>query len=840
MTHASLKLIPGIDTTRTPALNEAAISSCQFIRFMPDRMGQGLVQKLGGWSKFYPTAVGATVRALHAWADTNDNSHLAIGTEEAIATLTNGVLTYRNPQEYEADVAANVLTTAGSSRVTINDFGSNVTSYDSVYIKTPISVGGVVLSGFYQTIAQLPDSYQIIAKNVIGQPVLTTQTAPADLMTGMAATAAACVGTTATVDFTGNYLVPVGSYVTVAGITPSGYNGRWRVTASTAGATSTVSFVLPAGIAIGTVFGTVAYIGVPVFATTTDQISVTVSLAGHGLSVGSTFAVLVATNVGGITISRGNYLVQSVTNANEFVITAANAASSTATARMNGGDARYRYYIGQNAIGAALGYGSGGYGYGGYGSGVMFDGGREMAVTGGSSVGTLATLTFAEDIVVPVGSEIIVAGVSPSGYNSPTSGTWTVTASVSGSVSFRIPSHIASSASGGSITVTHWAFLGADDWALDNFGEYLIASPHRQEVFFWAPEGGATDAQVVPNAPLVNEGVFVAMPERQLVAYGSTFTGIQDPLLVRWTTLGDITTWVGSATNQAGSYRISKGSMIVGGMQGPQQALLWTDLGVWAMQYINFPLVWSFNEIADGCGLIGRKAMGTMGGSVYWMSQSQFFRLAGGGVEPIMCPVWDVVFQDLDTDYAQNIRCAPNSRFGEVAWYFPTIGSGGSPSKYVKYNVALNQWDYGSLARTAWIDQSVLGPPIGASAGNFIQQHETSMDADGDPMLSNFRTGYFALSDGDWKTFVDQVWPDMKWGFFDQEQIAQVRITFFVADYPGQTPVAHGPYTVTQATEYITPRFRGRLVAIQVSSNDLGSFWRLGNIRYRLAQDGRY
>ena len=67
------------------------------------------------------------------------------------------------------------------------------------------------------------------------------------------------------------------------------------------------------------------------------------------------------------------------------------------------------------------------------------------------------------------------------------------------------------------------------------------------------------------------------------------------------------------------------------------------------MQYAGPPYVYQFNELGTGCGLIGRKAAGSIGGVVYWMGQSQFFRLAGGGVEPIRCPVWDVVFQDLDT-----------------------------------------------------------------------------------------------------------------------------------------------------------------------------------------------
>ena len=330
------------------------------------------------------------------------------------------------------------------------------------------------------------------------------------------------------------------------------------------------------------------------------------------------------------------------------------------------------------------------------------------------------------------------------------------------------------------------------------------------------------------------------MPHRQIIAFGSTFDGIIDHLLVRWCDIENYNQWIALPQNQAGSFRLTRGSRIIGAIQGPQQSYLWTDVGLWSMQYIGQPDVYSFNEIGVGCGLIGSKAAGALGGVTYWMGQSQFYALGGDGVQTINCPIWDVIFQDLDTSNLDKIRFAGNSRFGEITWYYPTISSGGEVSNYVKYNSIIQQWDYGALGRTAWINQSIFGPPIGADTNQFIQQHETSPDADGQAMQSGFTTGYFALSEGNWEVFVDQVWPDMKWGFFGGTQNANVNITFYTADYPGQTPVAHGPFTVTEATTFITPRIRARLMAIEISSADIGSFWRLGQLRYRSQQDGKY
>ena len=200
----------------------------------------------------------------------------------------------------------------------------------------------------------------------------------------------------------------------------------------------------------------------------------------------------------------------------------------------------------------------------------------------------------------------------------------------------------------------------------------------------------------------------------------------------------------------------------------------------------------------------------------------------GSGPQSIPCPIWDVIFQNINTSYYYKVCCAVNSQFNEVTWYYPV----------------LQQWDYGSLGRTAWIDQSVLGSPIGAGSDNYLYQHEIGNDAavgtSTTAMNSSFQTGFFQLNEADNLIFIDQIWPDMKWGTYSGTQNATVQITFYVTNYPGDAVTAYGPYTMTQATEYISVRIRARLMSIGVSSNDVGTFWRLGAIRYRFQMDGKF
>lgn len=689
MAHAALTLTPGVNQTRTPALNQAAISSCDMIRFIPDQQLGGLPQKLGGWIKKFPQAMGSMVRALWAWADINNVYYLAVGCEASLQVITYGdgglgvpARQDITPHRDEHNVPVVVDTTAGSPVVLITDPASGVTNYDSVFIATHIAVGGLVLYGLYQCTQVSANTYTIVAHDRLGNP--------------MPATASVVGGGV------------VANYSTVIG----------------------VSFV-------------------------------TVTLPVHGYVVGDTYTAFVPITVGGIQI-YGDYLVQSTPTAGTFTIQTSNAATATlGPVPENGGNARYIYLIGSGPLPAGSGFGVGGFGTGGFGSGTT-----------------------------PV-------------------------------------------ANPGFPIVTN-------DWSLDNWGSFLVACPVGGAIYIWNPLSNQFSASAVSQAPPFNTGVFVAMPQRQIVAYGSTFTGIIDPLLVRWCDVNNFTSWIALVQNQAGSYRLTRGSKIVGAIQGPQQGLLWTDVGLWDMQYVGQPNIYSFNEVGIGCGLIGRRAAGTLSGSVYWMSQSQFYVLSGDGVQVIYCPIWDVIFQNLDQTQLDKIRFAGNSRFGEATWYFPTLTSGGEIGMYVKYNIILQQWDYGTLKRTAWVNQSVLGPPIGAGVDQFLYQHEIGNDDDVKPMVAYFQTGYFAVNEGDLKSFMDQVWPDMKWGLFEGAQNANVTITFYTVDYPGETPIIYGPFTVTQATKFITPRFRARLVSIRIGSSDIGSFWRLGQMRYRTQIDGKY
>jgi len=751
-----LRLKPGVNVEMTPSQVQAGYAASNLGRFR-----SGLFEKLGGWSKFYAFVLGGIPKALLAWLDLNSNQYVGVGTTTNLSVITNTaipntILTTITPQTKTTDLSPNITTSATSSTVRITDPNiSNVTRFDAVAFNTPVSVGGLILSGVYP----IASSISTHAFTIVAASAATTTIATGTI--SGATQANPCVVTSAAHGFANGQIVYIDSVVGMIQL-----NGRIYtvdgVTANTfqlSGVNSTAYTVYSSG---GSVYGA----AVPQFGTTSTSSTVTVTLASHGLSVGDTVVFQIATTVGGVTI-QGSYAATAVGGANTFNITCSQQASSTTTGMMNSGNVELVYYIALGPPAASAGYGTGTYGTGGYGTGS----------TSSAQTGTAITAT---------------------------------------------------------------------NWSMDNWGQTLLACPEGGGIYAWTPNTGFQNSQLIPGGPLYNAGIFVSMQTQMLIAFGSTVdetVGVQqDPLLVKWSDQADYTSWAVSTVSQAGSRRLPTGSKIVGGMSVPQNELIWTDLDLWSMAYLGGLTagVWSFTKIGSNCGLVGKHATARQGSNVYWMSASNFFATGGSVPAVIPCSIWDVVFQDLNTAYQTTCWTWSNTPFNEIWFFYPRRSTGAtSPDAYAKLNTLDGSWDYGPLDRSCGIDQSLAGMPIAAASTGLIYEHEISPDADGQPIKSTMTSGWFPLSDGQDIVFVDWVLPDMTWVKHNGTGSASIQLTFYSVYYPGETPRTYGPYTVTQATKYINPRIRGRLAKIEISSNDIGSFWRLGGLRMRIAPDGR-
>lgn len=865
-TLVRLRPTPGFNTMMTQTQNTNGWSDCNLVRWR-----QGLVEKLGGWVRLFNDGADGFIRRMNAWQDLSNNHDLLLGTDAGAQLYINDTLF---PVTFVTRSASGGLEGTALASFTVTN-GSAV-----------VTVG-------------VPDDFQIsVGENI-------TLAMPVSI---------------------GRRLLPTGSTFTVTVVGSNFFK-----------------FNMPL---VATLTQT-AVPGIPLF--TFDWISnlATVTLNNHGQTPGSTFTV---------------------------------------DARTFGSTPVGQYPPGQIDIPA----------------------GARLSVV------TAATDTFTFDWVQ---------------YGD------------SGAVGNTLSLYEGTFAFGGTVAVFSTVFFVggnqlnspiSDVWYLDNLGQDGLMVFEGSPLFVVTPPqitAFSVGTSTSPSTgPQINTGMLVGMPQAQVIVWGTEAifgTNFIDPLLVRWSDAGTYDVWTAAVDNQAGSYRLSRGSKIVGGIQAPQTTLLFTDLDAWSMSYQGPPLVYGFTIVGTNCGLLAPHAVASVGRTTYWLSRLGFWAFGEGGVRPITCPIWDTIFNDLDLDNIQFAHMGGNTGMNEVTLYYPSLqdkttvvptnlllysqifsnnvawqksavtitdgftdprggltaerlteqtvlavheirqilnkartsvtytlsvyvhknssrwgqlhcdgivggaisGNGVSlffnpitggnlstatngtgwtivtsgattdslatgiagngwlryyitfttdsapqitteltnaiattlvtfyngvaatgliawgmqlnldtladyeaqtispninnPTRYAKYNVVEQVWDFGQLTRTAWLDNNIFGNPLGADANYRVQQHEMGYDDDDGPMRNVFaETGYGTISDGNIIMSVDQCQPDLKWFGLD----GGVDVILKGVRYPQGPTVEMGPFSMTPTTQFFSTRLRAKQMAVRFEWNALKGY----------------
>jgi len=437
-------------------------------------------------------------------------------------------------------------------------------------------------------------------------------------------------------------------------------------------------------------------------------------------------------------------------------------------------------------------------------------------------------------------------------------------------------------------TLTGWgspvpAGIGVDIqmrlWTQKNFGDLLIMNPRGGALYLWAPDASVssfTRAQQLSSTntnvqngvqywltdtycPSVANGVTVSDSSRFVIAFGcndplAADPTALDPMLVRWSDQEDYAVWEPLPTNQAGSYRLSIGSNIIGFLQSRQEILVWTDAALYSMQYLGPPYVWGFNILGDNISIMGPNATATAANVVYWMGIDKFY-MYDGTVKTLYCPLRQYIFGDINLQQQFQFFASTNEGFNEI-WFFYCSANSTTIDRYVIFNYLEQTWSYGNLARTAWLDSSLRDYPMAAGYNGLLLYHENGVD-DGSTnpptaIESYVQSADFDIGDGHNYGFVWRMIPDIT---FDGSYVNNPEVVFTMR--PRQNPgsnygAAASPdvvstqdyrsqrnYTVQQFTQIIYCRVRGRQMAFKVSSNQLGVQWQLGVPRMDVRPDGR-
>jgi len=518
------------------------------------------------------------------------------------------------------------------------------------------------------------------------------------------------------------------------------------------------------------------------FTTTSGSTTVTVTDASHGAIEGDFVTISsVSGNANGIAAGNleGEFEIQSVTDTNNYVITAKAAASGTGASGVTG---TAEYQLNTNPAFSILGYGWG--------------------------AGTWGLSTW---------------GTTRAGLAAPNS-----------------------------------VQLDSGKWSLDNWGEDVLCQQLNGGLYYWDTSASTSTVQravssTVSNAPTSSRFALVSGTDRHVICFGTETTigtpSTRDDMFIRWSDQENVNEWAPTATNTAGSQRLTDGSKLVTAKRSRGAVLIWSDTALYQMSLIGAPFVFGFQQLGSACGCVGLHAAVESNGRSFWMGIDSFFAF-DGSVQKIPCSVEDYVFKDIDEASQKDTFAGLNTEFNEVTWFYCSSGSN-VIDRCVTYNYQENVWSIGTLARSSWSDKGVYGFPYaldysstdttstistitGLTAGrSYMYAQENGNDADGVALASHVTSGDFVIPEaGERLMSIKRFIPDFK----NQQGTVNVELNFKL--YPASTATTNGPYSVTTSTTKVDTRARGRQASIKISTSAIDTAWRYGTYRADVQPDG--
>ena len=419
-------------------------------------------------------------------------------------------------------------------------------------------------------------------------------------------------------------------------------------------------------------------------------------------------------------------------------------------------------------------------------------------------------------------------------------------------------------------------------WALDNYGDVLLATILNGKTYTWDSSIAArfttrasttTPNYLTSSAPTASRAMMMSPVTRHLVLFGTETTigdaSTQDDMFVRFSDQETINTFAPTATNSAGSQRLQDGTKIMGAIKAKDNILIWTDTALYTMKHVGSPFTFGFEQVGTNCGLIGMNAVVEIDGVAYWMSTKGFF-LFDGTVKSLSCTIEDYVYDDLDTTKGQQICAAINNLFTEVVWYYPTEGASYN-DRYAVYNFgesagsAQNKipggvWYPGTEARTSWMpaaiypnphstkfDSSATGtfPSVIGETGlgqttyyeqevgnNQINPNSSSTAIAAE--LESFDLDLEMQGAGQFYLSISRFIPDFK------VLTGNAVVTLTVKRFPSSagTTSPYSPFTVTSSSTQFNTRARGRFASVKIANSAVDETWRFGTLRLDIKPDG--
>ena len=383
-------------------------------------------------------------------------------------------------------------------------------------------------------------------------------------------------------------------------------------------------------------------------------------------------------------------------------------------------------------------------------------------------------------------------------------------------------------------------------WSLDNWGDDVVANRNGSNIYYFNSDASTVPVRAtsITTSPISVNSIVVSPNDRHLIALGAneysataTVSGTFNPMLVRWSDQDDRTNWVPSVSSTSGEVVLTDGTRIVGSVRSRTAINIWTDNSLWLMQFAGPPFTFKFTQAGTNCGMIAQHAAVDYNGITYWMGYDNFYKY-DGAVRALDCTVKKYIFDRLNVKYKDKVFTGINSEFKEIIWLYASDESGVTDcDSYVIFSPENNYWTYGTGIFTTYADQQVFGNTIttGVSSSESRLYNNEPPDyftANNNPIVSYIESANFDVDDGNQILYMNKLIPD-----FDLST-GKLAVKIITQKYPESSEKITKKFDVTQLTDKVNFRARGRQAKIRVSCSSQNSSWQWGAVRIGFQPDG--
>ena len=383
-------------------------------------------------------------------------------------------------------------------------------------------------------------------------------------------------------------------------------------------------------------------------------------------------------------------------------------------------------------------------------------------------------------------------------------------------------------------------------WSLDNWGDDVVANRNGSNIYYFDSDASTVPVRAtsITTSPISVNSIVVSPNDRHLIALGAneysptaTVSGTFNPMLVRWSDQDDRTNWVPSVSSTSGEVVLTDGTRIVGGVRSRTAINIWTDNALWLMQFAGPPFTFKFTQAGTNCGMIAPHAAVDYNGITYWMGYDNFYKY-DGSVRTLDCTVKKYIFDRLNIKYKDKVFTGINSEFKEIIWLYASDESGVTDcDSYVIFSPENNYWTYGTGIFTTYADQQVFGNTIttGVSSNESRLYNNEPPDyftANNNTITSFIESADFDIKDGNQILYMNRLIPD-----FDLST-GKLKVKIITKNYPESSESTTKEFEVTQLTDKVNFRARGRQAKIRVSCSSQNASWQWGEVRLAVQGDG--